>query len=358
MLGIRPEPPKHPPDNQQPRPNAGPGPHPFEPNGAMAPERPTTMTNFNPATPVQTREDYLREQEALSRSPQVGYTGDTYAAMEVRDNRVTTEHRKRTTEAFAADVHTDRVTVNGMEMLRSTYIDMLARGAIPAGSKVDDPTARRLEAEARADGSFEADVPGNAEGDVEKDGKTEDANPADAEVFKSGQSALDAARAELGADAVQSLVGEAVASGDLEAVNKALEGGTVTPAQVGKVYAAYVASAQSIISDTGMSVETMSEVLGEDDLRAAREAVVKGDVSRVQDMASKAVDTLASLPETNPKAFQEYVDRRFPDLAHKVVNGKTMVATNQGWMPFDSLVRSGLLRNAKVDPTLTVGDDE
>jgi len=315
------------------------------------------MTTNNAAKGPQTREEYLAEQARHDQSPVIGNSGPSYAAQEVRDNMVTSVARPKTTTAYAADVHTDRVIVNGAEMLRSTYLDLLASGGLPPGSKVDDPTARRLEAEAKANGSFPEGDLTNAEQVTENEGKDEDQSSDDM-VFTEGQTALDTARAELGADTVEALVGEAVATGSLDTVAKALEGGKVTPEHVAKVYSAYVASAQSIIAETGMSVETMSDVLGEDDLKAAREGVVKGDVSRVQDIAVKAVETLATLPQTNPEAFQEYIDRRFPDLAWKVEKGKALISTNHGWMPFDTLVRSGLLRNAKVDPTLKVSDNE
>lgn len=318
------------------------------------------MSNSNIAAPgvPQTREAYEAEQAQRNRQVQIGtggYASETYA-----NDRIKTETRPRVETGYAADVDYTMVTVNGASMKREQYIALLASGGIPPGAKVDDPTARRHAAEAKADPSFTDGAPGNAEGNVEDEGNedSEEKPHGDDAVFRSGQLALDAARAELGADTVEALVGEAVASGDLEAVKTALADGNVTAEQVGKVYAAYAASAQSIIADVGISVETMSEVLGEDDLRSAREAVVKGDVSRVQDIAGRAVETLATLPETNPQAFEEYVDRRFPDLAYKVEGGKTLVATSQGWLPFDSLVRSGLLQKATLVPNFVTWPDE
>lgn len=316
------------------------------------------MTTYNPATGVQTRAEYEAEQARLNRQVQIGVGGvasQTITGGNTANDRLDVQVRPRVEAGYAADVDYSKVTVNGMAMARDQYLRLVEERAIPRGAVIDDPTARRHAAEAKADPSFTDVAPANAEGNDEDEGNK---STGDKAVFTTGQLALDAARAELGADTVEALVGEAVHSGDLEAVKTALADGNVSAEQVGKVYAAYVASAQSIIADTGMSVETMSEVLGEDDLRSARDAVVKGDVSRVQDLAGKAIETLATLPETDPAAFEAYVDRRFPDLATKVENGKTMVATSQGWLPFDSLVRSGLLQKATLVPNAVTWPDE
>lgn len=57
------------------------------------------------------------------------------------------------------------------------------------------------------------------------------------------------------------------------------------------------------------------------------------------------------MPTRDPEAFAEFVDRRFPGLDYKTENGRVVVSVEgRGYMPFDTLVRMGLIAKAKAVP--------
>ncbi|MBL8901727.1 MAG: hypothetical protein JNK83_00430 [Rhizobiales bacterium] len=314
-----------------------------------------------PSTGPQTKAEFDAQQN-MTANVRV-QDGNAGAIMEIVDGQFVLSSRPKSAVAKVADIDSRIISVNGMTMSRTQYAQLLNSGSIPPGAKIIDPMARMNGGnplhDGQSDGFFpdltpdasdpkgippdEAEAEAAAK-DAEVDAKTE-------AVFAEGQKAIDSARATIGADAVDAAVRTVVETGDADEMIAQLST-QLPPQQATKVLAAYMASAAEMVSDAGITISDMTLALGDNDLRDARQAVVHGDTARMQFIASKAVDTLASLPVKDPSSFEAYIAVRYPDLETEVRNGRTVVKVQHGgksdWMPWDNLVRGGYLKNAKL----------
>lgn len=294
--------------------------------------------------PPGTREDH--EGQTANARMEINTGG---VARQITQNGVTrTEDIQKVTTVHTRDVDYKSVTVNGFTVEREQYLRLKAEGAIPPDAKIDDPLLRlQRERGGEVASPFSPSETHDLASDTPEDKPK--AETAEDLVFRDGQSALDYARKTIGADTVTSLIGEAVESGDVEKITTALTDGKVSSSQVARVVAAYAASAGEMVAATGLAVDDLSLALDDSDLRDARAAVVQGDAGRMSALARKAQDNLASMPAKSPAAFAAYIEARFPGLDYEIKGGRAIIdVEGHGEMPFDALVRLGVLRTAKV----------
>lgn len=81
----------------------------------------------------------------------------------------------------------------------------------------------------------------------------------------------------------------------------------VTPSTLEAVHAGFVAQCNAALADVGASVPMLSEMLDDDQLRAARQATLRQDGMILKELGKIAQTRLALLPEKNPEAFAELV---------------------------------------------------
>lgn len=302
----------------------------------------TMTTNNQFAKPPQSEEDFEAEGGHTANARVEINTGG-YASVTHRNGVAEMSTQKYAVET-ARNFDDSFVEINGMTTKREVYERLVQTGALPKGAKVVDYAPHKSE---EVVGPFDASGEGDANLAADTDANTDakpKADPAVEAVFKAGQAALDTARNQLGAEAVDAAVQDVMLSGELAAVPSG-----VSPKQVEAVVAAYTASAVEMIADKGISIGDLSLMLDDADLKDARLAVVSGNTQRVQELAGKATDNLASLPVKDPDLFSFYIDNKFPDLDWKVEQGRALVSVEgKGYVPWDSVVRMGWLARAKA----------
>lgn len=154
-----------------------------------------------------------------------------------------------------------------------------------------------------------------------------------------------------GAHVTDGLISHAVENGgDPETVLDMLPEG-VSEVQAKQVYAGYMAQAENTLAERApsASIAMMSEVLTEDQLRAARMAVVNGDTDGFVNIANAAVDHLANMPKLDPEGFKEMLEdmpaeERKALRYDRLSNDWRVTIPGQPEMSFGAAVRMGLVR--------------
>lgn len=297
-------------------------------------------TNTPLPKPPQSKEDFeaQKEQPANVRlNPHSGSYSITHrdGKAEVRNMGVQSGTARYFDDSF--------VEINGMSVKREVYHYMVQSGGLPPDAKIVDYAPHKSEEIVRPfDASAEDLATSSADTDANTDANTK-GDPANNHIFDRGNHALEHARKIVGEAVVTSAIEDVAISGEL-----VLPAGLV-PQHGERVLAAYTASAREMLSDSGITLEDMSEALEEADLRDARLAVVKGDVGRFREQAMKAAGNLATLPVKAPEVFAAYIDSRFPDLDWKMEQGRALVhVEGKGYIPWDTIVQMGWLSKAKA----------
>jgi hypothetical protein len=316
------------------------------------------MTQANiPSIKPQTKEEFdkLRpHQERIRTNVDWGSGGSVTHV----DGVAVVSTRQQNSGRVTVTDHDDRiVTVNGATMTRTQYNRLVEDKAIPPGAKVIDRAPHLsgfgkrpfdvgsegsdTTSAAQNSGDGNADDADGKAVDQDDDGFGTDTIGA---ALREGQTVMDAAKKTFGDEQTQTMINQAALSEDMTPP----EGMSV--AAVGKIISAYTASANETMAHTGIDAAAMSAVLGPNDLRDARLAVIRGDGNHLNAIASKAVDTLASLGHKDPAAFGAFIEGRFgSDIDYKFESGRALVLVEgKGYVPFDTIVRSGWLTKAKA----------
>jgi hypothetical protein len=135
---------------------------------------------------------------------------------------------------------------------------------------------------------------------------------------------------------------DAVVSGRLPASDELPAG--VTDERVSAVAAGYEAQANSLLQETGASVDTLRAMLNESELREARLAVFQGDDAKLKRLGAEATLRLARLPD-DPDMLKAIKETWPAD--HKVVHrkdGTVWLETPHYKMPWSEAVHQGIIR--------------
>jgi hypothetical protein len=116
----------------------------------------------------------------------------------------------------------------------------------------------------------------------------------------------------------------------------------VSPSSVTAIVAAYTASANEMIADSGIDVSMLSEVLDDAALALARNAVVNGDTAKLKHIAQQGVQSLKRLSQ-NEAAFDAFMDANYFDVMYtRHENGKVTVnVEGMGDVEWETLVQLG-----------------
>ncbi|MBY5973676.1 hypothetical protein KUV28_15060 [Ferrimonas balearica] len=225
-----------------------------------------------------------------------------------------------------------------------------AGGLLPQSYREGDPLPFDNAPKAAAEGNpkgAQADDKANAAADTDTD---VDDSPA-AHRAKVASDILTGVDQAHGQHVTDGLLNHAVENGgDPETVLDMLPEG-VSEVQAKQVYAGYMAQAENTLAERApsASIAMMSEVLSEDQLRAARMAVVNGDTDGFVSIANAAVDHLANMPKLDPEGFKAMLedmpaDERKALRYDRLSNDWRVTIPGQPEMSFGAAVRMGLVR--------------
>ncbi|QBJ23418.1 hypothetical protein [Haematobacter massiliensis] len=143
-------------------------------------------------------------------------------------------------------------------------------------------------------------------------------------------------------------VANAAERGEIDAASLP-EGVSVEMAQA--VYRGYAAQANNDLASVNASVDLLTEMLGADELRLARKAVVMGDKDHLRSLGHAAVERLSQEPQKDPERFLTRLEG-MPAAERKCLyqnknTGEWMV-TLPGRQPmsFGAAVRLGIVKTA------------
>ncbi|TKA95759.1 hypothetical protein FAZ78_15180 [Cereibacter changlensis] len=281
-----------------------------------SPEQKAQRKGFQPAAIVSTRE------EITFRNGQV-----------IEQSFVNKSAGERT--AYANQPKPGMVNIGGVE---TSVAAAKAAGLLPAhwqeGQALPfaDPAEARKETEAGT-----------------KEEQQKDADTTHAEhIAKLANEVLHGVVQVHGPGVAEGLLNEVADNGDADSILDHLPQG-VTDTHVKQVMAGYIAQANDRLGAVGASVPMLEELLGDDDLRAARLATLRGDDSTMHEIGRKAVDVLARLPERDPTGFMEMLTD-MPKAERECIrfdkNSRDWRVTIPGQpeMSFGAAVRLGLVR--------------
>lgn len=143
------------------------------------------------------------------------------------------------------------------------------------------------------------------------------------------------ATASIGATAVNSLQQDVVASGVLPSD---LPQG-VTQEMVDTLVGGYVTQANSVLRETGATVDALTDFLTENELRDARIAVFTSDDATLQQLGKKAVARLEKLP-ADPVLFKEMTAAWPKEVQVTQRDGVTWIKTPAWEMPWGQAVKA------------------
>lgn len=180
---------------------------------------------------------------------------------------------------------------------------------------------------------------------------TEEAPEESPDVTPAMKAAVDAAGKILvlvdqthGTGFTDSLLEEAAKSGEVPTAGLP-EGVSEEAAQ--QVYEGFVAQCNATLSEVGASVTLLTEMLDDDQLRAARQATVRHDADTLREIGRVASQRLAQLPQKNPEAFAALIADMAPEeraCLHKGNNGWTVRIPGKPEMSFALAVKQRLVR--------------
>jgi hypothetical protein len=174
--------------------------------------------------------------------------------------------------------------------------------------------------------------------------KLEGATPEEQQQIAKAHDTLNHAKEAIGEHAVDSWQQDVAVSGELPSADDLPKG--ITQEMVQSVADAYTAQANTVLrSVPGASVQALTALLNENELKEARLAVFKGNDNQLKDLAYKAMGRLQKLPD-DPVTLKE-LTAHWPET-HKVVRrgSEWWVIAPKGEMPWSDLVASGEIRFA------------
>lgn len=122
----------------------------------------------------------------------------------------------------------------------------------------------------------------------------------------------------------------------------------VSQASLEAAQAGFVAQCNAVLSEVGASVPMLSEMLDDDQLRAARQATVRRNGEVLKELGKIAQTRLSLLPEKNPEAFADLIADMHPkerEVLHRNPDGRWSVRIpGKPEMSFARAVRQGLVR--------------
>lgn len=161
----------------------------------------------------------------------------------------------------------------------------------------------------------------------------------DKATIEAGASALKSVNTALGSETVSAAIDDVVVSGELPTE---LPSGASTE-QVNAIVAGLTAQANAVLSDTGVTINLLNEMLDGNDLREARRAVYLNDDQTLRELGAKAMRRLERLPE-NPADFKALTADFGPKVEVHRTNGETWVTTPNWNMSWFEAVRTGRIK--------------
>ncbi len=120
-----------------------------------------------------------------------------------------------------------------------------------------------------------------------------------ASAINAATEALNAANGTAGQIVVNAMTEDAIVSGELPTNLPA----GLSSEQVSAVVAGYTAQANAVLHDTGATVDLLTDMLTESELRTARLAVYRGNDAELKELGGRAMARLAKLPN-DPAMFK------------------------------------------------------
>jgi hypothetical protein len=234
----------------------------------------------------------------------------------------------------------------GMVRVKGTSSVTTRAAAIAAGLEIveegEDPSPRagRPRPDQTATGQTEGQ-PDSRDRDSETDQPGLDLDETQSAAVGEAHKALSKAIEAHGSKLVESLQQDVAVSGEVPEVLP--EG--VTAAHVQAVVDGYTAQANSILRETGASVETLQGMLSDQELGAARVATFRGDDAQLQELGREATARLARLPSRDPALFAE--------LTAELPEGVSVSQDGHVWwlnlpddrrMPWSEAVKAGVVK--------------
>jgi hypothetical protein len=162
-----------------------------------------------------------------------------------------------------------------------------------------------------------------------------------AEAIKAATDAISHANSAIGQTAVNAMTEETVVSGELP---QHLPAG-IGNEQVSAVVAGYTAQANAVLADTGATVDLLTDMLSDNELRAARLAVYRGNDAELRDLGNRAMDRLVKLPN-DPATFKALTAGWGNDVQITRSKGGDTLVCAPGWpkaLPWSVAVKQRLI---------------
>lgn len=155
---------------------------------------------------------------------------------------------------------------------------------------------------------------------------------------------LQAADKQFGAEAVNQILDQVVASDNLDNLAEILPEG-ISVEQANKAMAGYVAWANRTLEPIGITGAAFSAVLSAHDLQTVRRATLNQDTQAVIAWGKEAKERLSRMPDSEPEAFMELAAEAWPNLKIKRDENNTLtIPTSNGRMAVGVALYMGLLK--------------
>lgn len=186
----------------------------------------------------------------------------------------------------------------------------------------------------------QASAPADSKGESNEAGTLTGASESEAVEIGKAADALSQAGKAIGEIAVTSIQEDVAISGELPAMLP--EG--LTQEMVDTVSKGYIAQANTVLRDTGATVDTMMVLLNDNELKDARLATFRGDDAKLKELGGLAVSRLHSIPD-DPALLKELTANWPADIqVVKRENIWWVESPTRGRIRWSEAVDSGKLR--------------